>query len=198
MTAILYIEGGGDNRRLGAQFREGWTSFFQRAGFGDRMPKVVRGGTRQQTFSRFVTALRDSQGGTVPILLVDSEGPVAAAHSVWQHLRTCDRWHKPAAAGDDQAFLMVQVMETWFLADRNALQTYFGERFMTNAIRQWPQLEEVPGETVFDALEKATVGCSKPYVKGKVASELLAQIDPRLVEDACPHAKGLLDRLRAF
>ena len=28
MTVTLYIEGGGDNRRLGAQFRECWTSFF--------------------------------------------------------------------------------------------------------------------------------------------------------------------------
>ena len=32
MTATLYIEGGGDNRRLDAQFREGWTKFFEGAG----------------------------------------------------------------------------------------------------------------------------------------------------------------------
>ena len=198
MTAVFYIEGGGDNRRLGTQFREGWASFFRRAEFRGRMPKVVRGGTRQQTFNRFITALGDSKGGTVPILLVDSEGPVTTTHSVWQHLHTRDRWDKPASAGNDQAFLMVQVMETWFLADRNALQTYFGERFTANAIRQWPQLEEVPRETVFDTLEKATAGCTKPYAKGKVAFELLAQIDPALVEGACPHAKSLLDRLRAL
>ena len=64
---------------------------------------------------------------------------------------------------------MVQVMETWFLADRHTLQDFFGERFKANALRQWPQLEEVPRETVFDVLEKATAGCSKPYAKGKVA-----------------------------
>ena len=93
---------------------------------------------------------------------------------------------------------MVQVMETWFLADRNALQTYFGERFTADAIRQWPQLEEVPKETVFDALEKATAGCSKPYAKGKVAFELLKHTNAVLVEAACPHAKSLLDRLRAL
>lgn len=196
MSAVLYIEGGGDNRRLGAEFRQGWKAFLTNAGLSGRLPKVVRGGTRQQTFDRFVTAVGDSQGGTTPILLVDSERPVAAVHSVWRHLRTRDGWHKPAAAGDDQAFLMVQVMETWFLADRNALQTYFGDRFITNAIRQWPQLEKVPKETAFDALKKATAGCSKAYSKGKVASELLAQIDPALVEAACPHAKSLLDRLR--
>ena len=92
---------------------------------------------------------------------------------------------------------MVQVMESWLLADRNALQTYFGERFKANVIRQWPQLEELPKETVFDVLEKATAGCPRPYSKGKVASELLAQIDPGLVQRACPHAKSLLDRPRA-
>ena len=198
MSAVLYIEGGGDNRRLGAQFREAWKAFLAKAGLGGRMPRVVRGGTRQQAFNRFTTALDNSKGGAVPILLVDSEGPVAAAHSVWQHLRMRDRWDKPASAGDDQAFLMVQVMETWFLADRNGLQTYFGDRFMANAIRQWPQLEEVPKETVFDTLEKATAGCSKPYSKGKVATNLMAQIDPGLIEDACPHAKSLLARLRGF
>ena len=198
MSAVLYIEGGGDNRRLGAEFRQGWKAFLTNAGLSGRMPKVVRGGTRQQTFNRFVTALDDSQSGTVPILLVDSEGPVAAAHSVWQHLKVRDCWNQPENARDDQAFLMVQVMETWFLADRKGLQMYFGDRFMAKAIRQWPQLEEVPKETVFDTLERATAGCSKPYAKGKIASELLAQIDPALIEGACTHAKSLLDRLRAF
>ena len=91
---------------------------------------------------------------------------------------------------------MVQVMETWFLADRIALQTYFGERFKANAFRQWPQLEEVFKETVLDAL--ATARCSKPYAKGKIAFQLLARIDPDLVGAACPHAKDLLNRLRAF
>ena len=198
MTAVLYVEGGGDNRRLGAQFREAWTSFFRRAGFGGRMPRGVRGGSRQQTFHRFETHVAEPAPDAVPILLVDSEYPVTAAHSVWQHLKERDGWTQPEDVGDDQAFLMVQVMETWFLADRDALQTYFGAEFGGTVIRKWPQLEEVPRETVLDALEKATARCSKPYAKGKVAFELLAQIDPDLVEDACPHARSLLDRLRAF
>ena len=198
MKTELYIEGGGDNWRLASQFREGWTHFLRAAGLAGRMPKVVRGGSRHETFKLFRTALSGPKSGVIPLLLVDSEKSIKADHSVWQHLNARDRWHKPAAAGDDQAFLMVQVMETWFLADRNALQAYFGEQFRANAIRQWPQLEEVPKETVFDALEKATAACSKPYAKGKVAFELLAEIDPALVEGACPHAKSLLDRLRAL
>lgn len=38
---------------------------------------------------------------------------------------------------------------------------------------------------------------SKRYSKGRVSFELLARIDPGLVEQACPHARALLDRLRA-
>ena len=198
MTAVLYIEGGGDNRRLGAQFREGWKAFLTKAGLAGRMPRVIRGGSRQQAFDSFVADAAHPSPGTVPLLLVDSESPIVAGRPVWQHLQERDDWNKPEGAGDDQAFLMVQVMETWFLTDRNALQTYFGREFGGNVIRKWPQLEEVSKETVLDALEKATARCSKPYAKGKVAFELLAQIDPALVEAACPHAKSLLDRLRAF
>ena len=44
-------------------------------------------------------------------------------------------------------------------------------------------------------LERAT---DKGYAKGKVSFELLAQIDPALVEAACPHAKAFLNRLRTL
>jgi hypothetical protein len=48
------------------------------------------------------------------------------------------------------------------------------------------------------ALDRATAGCKKRYSKGKVSFELLGQVNPTLVETACPHAKALLDRLRAM
>ena len=164
------------------------------------MPRVIRGRLAPGDVSAVLsTALDDSKGGAVPILLVDSEGPVSSGTlGLAAPSQERDGWNKPADADDDQAYLMVQVMETWFLADRHTLQDFFGERFKANTLRQWPQLEEVPRETVFDVLEKATAGCSKPYAKGKVASELMAQIDPGLIEDACPHAKSLLARLRGF
>ncbi|MCY3664126.1 MAG: hypothetical protein OXH81_00570 [Gemmatimonadetes bacterium] len=56
-------------------------------------------------------------------------------------------------------------------------------------------MEAVPKVTVFDALERVT---DKGYAKGKVSFELLAQIDPALVEAACPHAKAFLNRLRTL
>ena len=159
--------------------------------------KIVRGGGREQTFHRFASAVASGRAGAPVLLVVDSEDPVAPGASVWQHLHARDGWTRPDRAGDDQAFLMVQVMETWFLADRDALRRYFGAEFRENAIRQWPELEVVPKATVLGALERATAACRKGYAKGKVSFELLARIDPARVEAACPHARALLDRLRA-
>ena len=194
MTATLYVEGGGDGRSLRGRFREGWREFFRSAGVDGRV-KIVRGGGREQTFRRFATA---AASGGAALLLVDSEEPVAAKHTIWQHLGARDGWARPRGAGDDQAFLMVQVMETWFLADREALRAYFGDRFQAKAIRDWPDLEDVPKATVFEALERATASCGRSYAKGRVSFELLARINPARVEAACPHARSLLDRLRAL
>ena len=91
---------------------------------------------------------------------------------------------------------MVQVMETWFLADREALRRYFGTRFRENALPQWPRLEDVSKARVFTALQDATSHCSPPFDKGTVSFQLLAEINPGLVEIACPHARRLFQRLR--
>ena len=124
--------------------------------------------------------------------------PVKAGYSVWQHLQVRDGWDQTPDTGDDQAFMMVQAMETWFLADRDLLKRYFGAKFRENALKQWPKLEGVPKRTVLSALESSTINCAKRYAKGKVSFELLALVDPALVEAACPHAKALLDRLRTL
>ena len=191
VRARLYIEGGGEGQDLSARFREGWNAFFKKAGLASKT-KVVRGGGRRRTFNLFVPAIKNNRPNVVPILLVDSEDPVAAEHTVWQHLSARDDWRQPPNAGD-QAFLMVQAMETWFLADRDALRKYFGARFRQNVLKKWPDLEAVPKQTVLDALARAT---TKHYAKGKVSFGLLAHIDPALVATACPHAKALLNRLR--
>ncbi len=93
---------------------------------------------------------------------------------------------------------MVQVMETWLVADRNTLRTYFGPSFRKNALPRRPALEDVSKKDVLDALGRATAGCPKRYSKGVVSFELLEQTDPARVENACPHAKKLLNRLRTL
>lgn len=198
MSVKLYIEGGGNGQLLDTLFRQAWKGFFEAAGLGGQLPGVVRGKGRAQAFDMFKTAVANPKAGVLPLLLVDSENQVAAGHSVWQHLKSRDNWDRPAEASDDHAFLMVQVMETWFLADRDLLKNYFGASLRENHLREWPVLENVPKDTVLDALAQATAGCDKPYSKGKVSYELLGQLNPTRVEAACPRAKGLLDRLRGL
>ena len=197
MSAVIYIEGGGDRGdNLARLFRRGWTRFFRSAGLERRMPRVVRGGGRTRTFDLFRTAVGNPRPGRIPLLLVDSETRVTAGQSAWQHLGARDGWDRPPEVGNDQVFLMVHVMETWLVADREALRTYFGARFRGNALQQWPDLEEVAKRDVLDALDRATAGCPRPYAKGAVSFELLERIDPVQVETACPHAGVLLNCLR--
>ena len=162
------------------------------------MPRVVRGGGRGRTFDLFRTAVGNPRPGQIPLLLVDSEAGVAGGRSGWRHLHASDGWDRPGGARDGQVFLMVQVMETWLLADRNAPREYFGASFRENALRQWRNLEDVSKRDVLEALARATAGCARPYAKGEVSFDLLARIDPDQVETKCPHAKALLDGLRGM
>ena len=197
MSAVVYIEGGGDrNENLERLFRRWWTKFFGAAGLRGRLPRVVRGGSRNRTIKLFLKAVSAPDPGRVPLLLVDSEGPVQEGRSVWQHLRAREKQIPPCEASDDRAFLMVQVMETWFLADRAALRQHFGPHFREDSLQQWPRLEGVPKATVIDALRNASKDCPSPYAKGSVSFQLLEKVNPGLVEAACPHAKRLLDCLR--
>ena len=194
----IFIEGGGSGKISDKVFKEDWTAFFTAAGLTGRMPKIVRGEGRSTTFRKFRTTRR--RANELLLLLVDSEGPVASGHSAWQHLgsRPEDRWEQPPEAGDNSTYLMVQVMETWFLADRDALRRFFGPSLNENHFGQWPRLEEVHKDTVLNVLERATSNCPKPYSKGKVSFDLLGQINPEQVSAACPHAKDLLDYLRGL
>ena len=201
VKAKIFIEGGSPGSISDAIFKQSWQKFFQAADLTGRMPAVVRGTSRRETFEKFTDALSRQAPRKKPheilLLLVDSEGPVSPNHSAWQHLkaRPEDNWDKPPEASDNGAFLMVQFMETWFLADRNALQSAFKQNFNGNALRAWADLENVPKNTVLDALKRAS---NDHYEKGDVSFRLLATMDPNLVAAACPHAKDLLDYLRSL
>jgi hypothetical protein len=196
LSVKIYAEGGGEGQLYDTLFRQGWQAFFKAAGLSGRLPSVVRGKGRQRTYELFVTAVTNPRSRDLPLLLVDSEGPIAAGHTPWQHLHARDGWSKPAGTAENQVFLMVQLMETWFLADRDLLRRYFGHELRENALRAWPNLEEVPKETVLAVLDQATAGCRLPYRKGKVSFGMLEGLNPLAVENACPRAKLFLDHLR--
>lgn len=197
MKTKLYVEGAGQTDLERTQCRQAFSQFFAAAGLTGKRPGVVPCGGRTTAFKAFETAVASSPDSERPLLLVDSEDPVQTGHTPAQHLKERDDWNKPAAAGDDQIFLMVQVMETWFAADRDLLRRYFAKGYIERHLVAWPNLEAVPKSTIFSALAAATAGCTKQYAKGGRSFEILALLDPVKVEAVCPHARRLLERLRA-
>lgn len=198
MSTRLYVEGGGDSKALKSACREGFRKFLEKAGVGGRMPRIVACGGRQNAYERFVTALGAADG--TPMLLVDAEGPVAAGADQadpWGHLASRDRWARPSGASDGQCHLMVEVMESWFLADKAALESFYGQGFRASGLPGNPQVEKVPKDEVLSSLARATGDARKgAYDKGSHSFDILARLDPRKVENAAPYARRLLDTLR--
>ena len=194
----IYVEGGGEGRPLKMECRKGLRLFFEKAGLQGAMPAIVACGSRGNAYQDFCTALRTAAKDECPLLLVDSEASITGS-SPWQHLknRPGDSWDRPARASDDHAHLMVQCMESWFLADRAALAKFFGSKFSTNALPVASQIEDVAKQKVYDGL-KAAIKPTKSgsYQKGKHSFKLLAEISPAQVQKASPWAKRLIDFLR--
>ena len=143
MTVKIYVEGGGDGRELRARCRRGFSSFFGKAGLAGTMPQVVACGGRQRAFDKFRAALAVRNDRVFTVLLVDSEDPVAEGAGPWRHLMNRDTWSAPDGANDENAHLMVQCMEAWFLADKDCLAAFFGHDFNRNALPGNQNIEEV-------------------------------------------------------
>jgi hypothetical protein len=192
----IYVEGGGSSKTLRTACRKGFRSFIENAGISCRENGIqpVACGPEHDAYDSFTTAHSTGEGH--PMLLVDSDEPVTAGP--WEHLYAKRRWRRPAGSSDEQCHLMVQVMESWFLADRGRLASYYGHAFNANVLPANPDIERVPKQDVLRGLRRATRDTQKgAYSKGQHSFEILAGLDPVPVAAASPHARRLLDALRA-
>ena len=99
---------------------------------------------------------------------------------------------------DEQIHLMVQTMETWIVADSEALIKYYGQGFRANVLPVREDLEKEDKTTVADALGRATEQTQKGrYHKIRHAGDLLASINPKKVQARCRHCKKLFAALGA-
>ena len=190
----LYVEGGGDGKALRTACREGFRTFIEKAGLSDQMPRIVACGGRDEAYDKFKIAHASQDG--ISLLLVDAERPVDQA-GAWRHLQQApDKWPRPAGAADDQCHLMAQIMESWFLADRDALQEFYGQGYRGDALPQHPQIEQIAKDDVLDGLDRAARQTSKrEYNKGPHSFKILARLDPEKVQNASPHAKRFIEAL---
>ena len=172
MSITIYVEGGGDGS-LRVKCRKGFTEFIKRAGFKGRMPKIVACGSRDNAYDKFKTAHENNK---ICMLLVDAEDPITDGHKPWQHLEERDGWSKPSNATEEQCHMMVLIMESWFLADKEALQEYYGQDFRANVIPQYDNVEIVSKDDVLDKLRRATRNnkTKGSYNKGSHSFDILA------------------------
>ena len=70
MSVTVCVEGGGDTRTLKTECRKAFSEFFRKAGLAGRMPKIIAGGARKNTYKGFCALVGDTNRGFV-ILLVD-------------------------------------------------------------------------------------------------------------------------------
>jgi hypothetical protein len=195
VKAVVYVEGGGRQRRILDHCRRGFGELFEKVVREGHRPKVVACGDRRRTFEDFRADLEGSEEG-FRILLVDSEGPVRGDVTPWTYLRARDGWIKPANVGDDQAHLMVQCMESWFLADHEALSEYYEQGYVASSLPARTNVEEILKRDTERALEHASRHTQKgPYHKTRHGFNLLALIDPVKLRRASVHAQRLFEVL---
>ena len=191
----IYMEGGGRHSDTRRALRQGMEALLQPIKDAARARalhwKLVACGGRNEAFRRFRDAVNHGDS-TIVVLLVDAEGPVNRAPR--SHLQSRDRWDM-GFADEDTVHLMVQVMETWILADPDVLSTYYGGDF-NSEILPGENLEMVPKKEVARVLNQATYRTRRGrYHKIRHASDLLKQIDVGRVKARCPHCARLFDKL---
>jgi hypothetical protein len=187
----IYVEGGGDGAQQKASLRRGFDSLFgpwkDRARSKRLAWKVVCAGDGRAAFEAWRHSLATA-GPLRSALLVDSEGPLAG-HGVsarCEHLsrRGWDLVGTPA----ENVHLMVQCMEVWIVADPDAVQRFYGQGILANALSRRQDLEQEPKADLFRQLEHATRPTQKGrYHKIRHASELLAVLDPKRIALRCAH-----------
>ena len=160
------------------------------------MPRVISCGARKQTYDRFRAALTKATNDDFIVLLVDSERPVMDAP--WPHLKNCDNWDKPPGATDDNAHLMVQCMEAWFMADKETLAEFFGTGFNEGGLPARLDVEGIPKDDINSGLRMATRQCQPKgeYHKAQHSFAILGRLNPQKVIKASPYARRLVNTLR--
>ena len=194
----VVVEGGGDAKVQDGPFREGYGSFLRKMAPSevDGRPvalEVVRGKGGPNAVDKSVQQKRQYPHALV-ILLIDSERPVAEGASVWAAIKAGHGVDRPSGAEEGHAFLMVQCVETWLVADPDALAAYYGQGFKRERLPKRTDLEEEPKADVQRKLEAAVGGIGGGYRHGDSA-RLIEKVDPERVA-RLGHGARLRDGLR--
>ncbi len=200
MTWTVFVEGGGTSKDLRTRCREAFHDFLAPLDLAQRRPKIVACGTRADAFKRFRTAL-ESPGSGPCLLLVDSEEPVEAAKSAWEHVaqRSGDGWIRPEAAEDHHLHFMAVCMESWIAADGDSLARLYGQGFRKEKLpKPGRDIESISRAAILKALQAATSETQKgAYSKGKASFAALGAVNVGVVSQRLPFCNRFVDSLTA-
>ena len=198
MKVCVYVEGGGPNAsgHATSACRQAFRLFLDKVLIDRRKPRIVACGSRDDAYRDFCRSLKYDTD-TFAVLLVDSEDRVASGKTAKEHLHGREA-HWKEMMPDGQVYLMVQCMESWFLADKSALKEYYGEKCNLSALPANPKIEDIPKKGVMRGLALATKATRKgPYHKTRHGFDLLERVDAAEVAKASPHAGALVELLLA-
>lgn len=198
----LYVEGGGkgSNKRATIKLQQGFDAFLQElknAAHDKKISlKVIPSGNTTSTYDDFIFSVENSPQ-SFNLLLVDSDEAVAKGESARDFLQKKYKKWKLQKIEDRQCHLMVQIMESWFIADVDALKDFYGQDFRENSIpKNRTNVEAIEKNTVESALKNATAKTQKgEYQKIGHGAKILEKISPQKVRAAAPHCNELFKNI---
>ena len=181
----LFVEGGGDSSSLRRRCKREFSRLLRKSVSISKTKrlKITASGGRSKAFRQFKTALASAPKVDSVLLLIDSEDRVAEVERTWDHLRKRDGWSKPRDSEDEHVMLMTTSMETWIVADRDALRERYGRHLRENALPSLVNLENRFRDDVLLALQNAT---NSRYKKGEESFTVLGKLNPGTLEQHLP------------
>jgi hypothetical protein len=156
--------------------------------------RVIPSGSGSTACRDFGTAIRENPR-VWSILLIDSEGPLRANASA--SLCREQGWSESNAGS---IFWMVEMMEAWFHADKDALADFYRSGFQRNSLKSNPNVEQISKKDLQHGLSAATKNSQKgDYYDNKTThgTKLLASIDADLVRKSAPNCHDLFQTVLA-
>ena len=183
----LIIEGGSPN--LAIDGRRAFNKLLCNAGFEGKMPQIIIAGGRGKAYDCYKNQLKNN---VKAVLLVDSELPIDSKFKdkPWDFLKKNENWDWLEKLDNKTCHLMVQCMETWFLADKENLQKYFGNGFSIKFFQK-KSIEKINKRELLIQLNAATNKCKtkKNYDKGRDSFKILMCTSPQKISHASYWAK---------
>ena len=159
------------------------------------MPRIVSCGGRRQAVDKFLHSINIGEDA---FLLIDSEEKVLEEQTSTAFLCHEFKEFESLQNLSDKCHLMVECMETWFLADMKAMENYFNPGFDKNKLPKFKSIESISKETLYKSLKESTKSTKTKgeYSKGQHSFKLLSLINPKLVFEASPWALKFINSLK--